>query len=254
MADEFSIDVIIPNFNKKEYLEDAIDSVVNQSYKNWKLFVIDDNSTDGSKDLLKKYLSEKNINIILLKKNKGPSFCRNLGIRFSSSKYISFLDSDDFWTKDKLKKQIEFMKKNNFVFTYTDYTSFRENKKMKDLIGKTNLKDNFNFEDFTKNSSINTSTMMIERFLIKNIRFKKIYRLEDYLFKCQILKKNVKAFKLNESLAFYRILNTSRSSQKIKNIIYLWRINRNYNNFSVIKNAISIIMIALNSFKKYGLK
>ena len=63
----------------------------------------------------------------------GPSFCRNYGIRISSSKYISFMDSDDYWTKDKLQEQISFMEKNNFKFTYTDYIPFFEKNEKKNL-------------------------------------------------------------------------------------------------------------------------
>ena len=82
------------------------------------LILIDYNSQDDSKNIIEHHKSyNKNINVIYLKKNKGVAFCRNLGIRLSNSKYISFIDSDDYWTKDKLKEQVDFMEKFKYVFT-----------------------------------------------------------------------------------------------------------------------------------------
>ena len=103
------VDVILPNYNKAEFLDEAINSVISQSYKNWKLLIIDDGSNDASSKIILKYKNEKNIKTIFLSKNKGVSFSRNLGIRLSNSKYIAFIDSDDYWTKDKLADQIFFM-------------------------------------------------------------------------------------------------------------------------------------------------
>ena len=114
----------MPNYNKCDYLEQAISSVIKQSYKNWQLFIIDDNSKDLSRNILKKYKKNKRISIYLLKSNKGPAFCRNIGLQKSSSKWIAFLDSDDFWPKNKLKSQMNFMLKNKINFSFTDYYSF----------------------------------------------------------------------------------------------------------------------------------
>ena len=96
--------------------------------------------------------------------------------------------------------------------------------------------------------------MMITRTIVDNLKFKKIQKLEDYLFKCQILKKGIVAKKLKMNLASYRILQNSRSSQKLKNIWYLWKINKKYLEFSFIKNFFSIFLISINSIKKYGIK
>tara|TARA_B110000014_G_C20086512_1_gene568329 strand:- start:178 stop:954 length:777 start_codon:yes stop_codon:yes gene_type:complete len=248
------VDVILPNYNKEQFLEEAIGSVVEQTYKNWHLYIIDDNSNDNSKKIINKFSHLKNITIIKLKKNKGPSFCRNLGMRISSSKYISFIDSDDSWVLDKLEKQILYMEKNNLTFTYTDYTPFFQNNGVKSIKKKTSLVEYFNYKTFIKNSSINTTTMIISRSILGSRRFIKVKLLEDYLFKCKLLKDNNIAKKLNEDLAFYRILNTSRSSQRLKNIYWLWNINKNYNKLSFFQNIISILSISINSIKKYGIK
>ena len=243
----------MPNYNKAEFISEAVDSVVKQSYKNWYLYIMDGGSTDLSLQKLSKFSKIKNIRIISFKRNKGPGFSRNYGMRISNSKYISFLDSDDGWSSDKLEKQLNLMRKNQYNFTYTDYTPFFQNKGKKIFKQKTNLKSNLNFNEFIKNTSINTSTMIIERSIVKTHKFKKV-KLEDYLFKCDILKNNITAYKYNESLAFYRILKVSRSSQKIKNVSSVWQINKKYNKLNFIQNLISVFSIAINSIKKYGLK
>jgi len=246
------VDVIIPNYNKEKYIEESINSVISQTYKNWHLYIIDDNSTDGSKNIIKKFLGKENITIVNLKKNKGPSFCRNYGMRISKSKYISFLDSDDGWSKDKLEKQISFMEKNNLNFTFTDYTPFFEKNGKKIFKNRTKLKDQFDYKAFIKNSSINTCTMVISRSILNNRRFKKIKLHEDYLFKCELLKNNNIAKKLNEDTAFYRILSKSRSSQRLERLYWLWYINKNYNKLSFLNNLISVFFVIINSIIKYG--
>ena len=249
----FSVDIIMPSYNKANYLDDSIKSIICQSLKNWNLYIIDDNSTDDSLKIINKYSELKNINIIKLKKNKGPSFCRNFGMRLSKSKYISFIDSDDTWDPKKLEKQIRFMEDNNFDFTYTDYTPFFERDGIKKIKKSTSLVESFNFETFIRNSSINTTTMIISRSILKTHRFKKIKLLEDYVFKCGLLINN-KAIKLNENLATYRILNQSRSSQRIRNIYWLWKVNKKFNKLNFLENILSIFSISLNSIKKYGIK
>jgi teichuronic acid biosynthesis glycosyltransferase TuaG len=251
---KLSVDIILPNYNKFDFLEESIESVVNQTFKTWHLYIIDDCSGDNSSSIIKKFSNHSNISSILLKKNMGPSFCRNYAIRISKSEYISFIDSDDTWEKTKLQKQINFMEKNDLNFTYTDYRPFFQEKEKKVYKEKTSLKNYFDFESFTKNSSINTTTMIIKRSILKNLKFKKIKLMEDYLFKCRLLRNGNSAQKLNESLATYRILNKSRSSMRLKNLYWLWYINKNYNKFNFFKNLISVVFISINSIKKYGIK
>ena len=248
------VDVILPNYNKAEFLEEAINSVITQTYKNWHLYIVDDNSNDNSIKVIDKFLNLENVTVIKLYKNKGPSFCRNYAMRISKSKYISFIDSDDSWLSDKLEKQITFMEKHDLSFTYTDYTPFFESFGKKKIKKRTFLKDHFNYRTFIKNSSINTTTMIIARSILGSHRFKKIKLLEDYLFKCKLLRGNNVAKKLDKNLAFYRILSKSRSSQRLKNICGLWHINKNYNKLNFFDNIISIFFISINSIKKYGIK
>ena len=84
ILEQISVDIILPNYNSSSYIEETLVSVINQTFKNWKLFIVDDNSDNKTKDILKKYNSNNKIKIIWLKKNKGVAFCRNLALRYSS--------------------------------------------------------------------------------------------------------------------------------------------------------------------------
>mgnify|MGYP001335826059 FL=1 len=97
-----NVDIILPTYNCAEYIEEAINSVIGQTLENWKLIIIDDASKDTTTSLIKNYLNDKRIFLKILKKNKGQGFCRNLALRYSNSKYVAFIDSDDIWKKDKL--------------------------------------------------------------------------------------------------------------------------------------------------------
>ena len=157
------IDIILPNYNSSKFISKTIKSILRQTYKNWKLIIVDDFSNEETKNILKKISKKKNIKVFYLNKNRGAGFCRNFAIKKSNSPYLAFIDSDDMWEKDKLKKQINFMKNNNFLFSYTDYKTFGEKKR------KINNPSKINYSYFLRNTSIATSTMMIKRNIIGNI-------------------------------------------------------------------------------------
>lgn len=247
-----SIDIIIPLYNSEKFIKETINSVLNQSYKNFTIYIINDCSTDKSLEILNK-LKIKNISIINLKKNMGPAFCRNLGLRKSKNDYICFLDSDDLWHRDKLQNQVKFMKNYNLNFSYTNYKTFRVKNNFKKSI---HVPNKFNFESFLKNTSIATSSMMVRRELIKLTKFKKKgFGFDDYIFKCDLLKKkNIKILGMKDFLTFYRIKPDSISSNPFRNFYWIWNINKNYHNFGFIKNIYLILSISFNSIKKYFFK
>ena len=241
-----NIDIILPNYNSSKFLKQTLNSIIMQTYKNWKLIIIDDCSDNKTKNILKKYSKDKRIKIFWLKKNNGAGFCRNYGIKKSKSPYVAFIDSDDVWKKNKLEKQIIFMKKNNYSFSYTNYETFGDKKKV--IVPP--LK--FDYESFINNTSIGTSTMMIKRKELRNIKFTNSKICEDYYFKCKLLKRVKFAFCLNKFLTRYRIRHNSMQSSNIKNIFWIWKINRDFNKLGIINNLTSIINISINSIKKYG--
>lgn len=105
------VSIITPVYNSEEYLEETILSVINQTYKNWELLLIDDYSTDNSYKIIEKYLTDERIKYLRNERNSGPAITRNVGLEKSKGEYIAFLDSDDIWAKNKLELQIDYMKK-----------------------------------------------------------------------------------------------------------------------------------------------
>ena len=254
MINKNHIDIILPNFNKKNFISETINSVLNQGYKNWKLILIDNNSTDGSKEMIKNYQNHEKIEIYYLKKNKGVAFSRNFALRKSKGEYIAFLDSDDLWEKNKLEKQLRIMQENNYNFTYTDYTPFYF-KNDKRFLKKTIIpKTKYDLNSFIKDTSIATSSMMIKRKSISFNNFNSKSFNEDYDFKCKILKSSLTAYKVSENLTYYRITPNSRSSFKIKSLFSIFNTNKNLLKLNFFNNIKSIIFISLNSLRKYGFK
>ena len=251
MVKQPDIDIIIPNYNKAKYLNQCLDSILSQTYKNWKIYLVDDNSHDDSTKIFKRYENIDNINFFLLKENKGPAFCRNYAIDKSSSEFVAFMDSDDFWPKDKLKKQINEMLKNDYNFTYTDYNFFLNDNEEKIKTIKMPLF--LDYKNFILKSSMSTSSIIISRNSLGNVRFKNVDQ-EDYLFKCDLLKKGETAFNSKDTFVYYRINKNNRSANKLKNFVSLWQINKIHNHLNFFTNLKSLFFISINSLKKYGWK
>ncbi len=114
------VSVIIPTFNRSTLLLRAVDSLLNQSYKSMEIIIVDDGSTDNSRDVLDPLINSNRIKYIY-QKNQGVSSARNIGVQNSFGTWVAFLDSDDEWLKDKLAKQMIFFKSNpNLKIVYTD--------------------------------------------------------------------------------------------------------------------------------------
>ena len=248
---ELKVSIILPNYNSSKTIKKTISSILNQTYKNWELTIVDDNSDKITKGILSEYKKLKKIKILYLKKNKGAAYCRNLAIKKSKSYYLAFIDSDDLWQKNKLNLQINFMQKNNYFFTYTNYKTFKINNPIKKTIlvpGK------FNFNSFVKNTSIATSTMIVKKSITHKIKFSNTKICEDYYYKCQLLKKIGNAYCYPGCLTDYQIREDSLQSNRIRNLYWIWKINKSLNHFDILKNLISIFLISFNSLKKYGFR
>jgi len=252
MKNNYRIDIILPVYNSKDFILDTLKSIINQTYENWRLLLIDDNSNDGTRELVIDFINnninKKKIIFIKNKKNRGQAFSRNLALQYCNAEYIAFIDSDDFWEKNKLKKQIKYMLDYGYSFTYTDYKSIK-----KDKIKTIKTPNFFNYKIFTKNTSIATSTMILEKKNFNNIFFPKLKLCEDYHLKCQILKLN-NAYKCPGIYSYYRLRDNSLQSNRLKVLLAVWNINQNLNNMNYIDNIISIFFITYNSLKKYAFR
>ena len=120
------VSIIMPSYNTAKFISETIESVLAQIYPNWELIIVDDCSTDDTDAVVCPYLVDDRIRYIKNEKNSGAAVSRNRALREAKGKWVAFLDSDDLWFPEKLEKQISFMKKNDYHFSYTNYIEIDE--------------------------------------------------------------------------------------------------------------------------------
>lgn len=230
----FLVSIITPSYNSAHYIQKTIDSVINQTYPNWELLVIDDCSSDNSVAIIEN-LSEldSRIKLVKLDKNSGAAVARNTGIEHAKGRFIAFLDSDDTWNPDKLEKQIEFMLTNDYAFTYTAYHKVNEKGKYLSQV-KIPLKTSYN--DLLKTCVIGCLTAMYDAKKLGKITFPLIRKRQDFALWLKILKKVPFAYGLDEYLANYTVRNDSISANKFKAAQYNWHLYRKIENLSLIQS------------------
>lgn len=116
------VSIIMPSYNTAPYIAESVQSILAQSYKDWELIIVDDCSSDNTDEVVKPYLRDERIRYLKNEKNSGAAVSRNRALREAKGKWIAFLDSDDLWMPEKLTKQIRFMDKNDYHFSYTNYS------------------------------------------------------------------------------------------------------------------------------------
>lgn len=128
MQDYGLVSIITPTWNCGRFIAETIDSVLAQTYQNWEMLIVDDCSTDNTKEVVAKY-NDPRIKYHCLKKNSGAAVARNKALRMAKGRWIAFLDSDDLWKPEKLERQLKFMVDNGYAFTYHNYTEIDESSK-----------------------------------------------------------------------------------------------------------------------------
>lgn len=232
------VSIIMPTYNCGEFIEKTINSIINQTYTNWELIIVDDCSNDNTKEVLKKYEADKRINYIKLTKNSGAAVARTKAIKRANGNYIAFLDSDDLWYPDKLTKQLKFMKENNYDFTCTAYEQIDENDKLLNKVINTRKKADYNrilLDCPVGNSTVMYNVDKLGKFKVPNIR----KRNDDALW-LQIIKKAKYIYGYNEVLMKYRIRRNSISSNKLSLIKYHWQLYREIEHLSVVRSIFHI--------------
>ena len=178
----------------------------------------------------------------------GAGVSRNIGISKSKGKYIAFLDADDIWHLDKLKIQIDFMKKHNYLISHTSYSIINERK---NVIGKRIARNFIELNELLKSCDIGTSTVVLEKVLInKNAEFASLATKEDFVLWLKLLKKNIKIYGLNKDLVFWTKTKYSLSSSNSQKIIDGFRVYYNYMSFSFVKSIYYLICLSINYLKK----
>lgn len=226
------VSIIMPCFNAKKYILDAINSVLEQTYPYWELIIIDDCSTDGSADLILEYFGkDKRIKMVRLKQNSGIAVARNTGIELANGRYIAFLDSDDLWLPFKLEKQLDFMQKNNLALTYSSYFIIDRNGK---IIGIRNAPKMLTYKMLLKSNFIGNLTGIYDISVLGKVYSENV-KHEDYTLWLKILKKVKYAKGIQEPLAKYRV-SVGYSKNKLKAALWQWNILREIEGLNIIKS------------------
>lgn len=249
--DKRLVSVITPAFNAGASIAHTIESVIKQTYPYWEMLIVDDASSDNTASIVKEYQQQdKRIRLIQLAKNQGIANARNTGMSNAKGRYIAFLDSDDIWLEQKLKKQIIFMEQHDIGFSFTQYRQFVEN--IDDCKGIIEIPNVIDYKTLLKGNVIGCLTVMIDRKIIPPFYMIK-EKHEDFIFWLSILKQGFKAYGLQEDLARYRRSVTSVSGNKKKSAVWTWRIYRNIENLSLIESLYYFVQYCIRGFAKHYL-
>ncbi len=242
------VSVIMPYYKKISFFEEAYNSVLSQNYSNIEIIIIYDDYDLTELSFVKKIIdNRKNTTLIVNKKNCGVGLSRNIGINRSCGFYITFLDCDDVWKKNKLKNQVFIMNKLKLDFSFTGYNVINENN---NFLYNVPAKDSLTHADLLKSCDIGLSTVMIKRKIFKRFKFSRMITKEDYLLWLQISKNNTKIYGIKKSLCLWRKCNNSLSSNIVQKIKDAFNIYYKHEKQGFIKSLLSIIILSFFAYKK----
>lgn len=248
MSEHRKVSIIMPTYNSAQFLDDSINSVINQTYTNWELIIIDDCSSDNTITIIEKYRAQdRRVQLFENQKNLGPAYTRNIGLQNANGEYIAFLDSDDIWFVDKLSIQISFMEKNKIWFSASSYEIIDENNRHIDYFNPRKPIQNIN--DLYKTCDIGCLTVLYCKDKVGDIFFPNIKRGQDYALWLDIIKRTKEVHFINEYLGSYRIIRSSISRNKLKKAYYQFYIYRHIEKLKLIKSFKYLL-----SYMFFGLK
>ena len=244
------VSIIMPSYNSEKFIRESIDSVMAQTYQNWEMIIVDDVSQDNSNKIVEQYTKKDNrIKLIKLEENSGPAIARNKAIEEAKGRYIAFLDSDDYWSEDKLSKQLHFMKENNYELSFTSYVSIDE------LTGKIlrhiKVPPRVDYKKLLKQNIIGCLTVIYDTERLGKVMMPNIIKRQDYALWLKLLKRVPYAYGLGESLAYYRVRDFSVSSNKIIASKYHWKVLRDIEKLPLYKAIYYFWWYTYKSIMKY---
>lgn len=243
------ISIIMPAFNCEKYIEDSINSVLNQTYRKWELIVIDDGSSDNTVRIVEMIANKDNrIKFLKNNQNRGVSATRNRAISLAIGEWIAFLDSDDIWESAKLDKQMTHAQKLNaeFLFTGSAYINdFGEYYQ-----GIFEVPERVDYRKLRTHNVISCSSVLIKKRFVENIKMEKDDIHEDFAVWLRVLRTGISAYGVNEPLLVYRISRYSKSGNKKNTIKMTYQVYRCIG-INPVGSAYFMLRHILGSLKKY---
>ena len=245
------VSIITPVYNCENYIRETVDSVRNQTYKNWEMLLVDDCTPDRSAEIAKAYAEiDDRIKYIKLKENSGAAVARNTGLANAKGRYIAYLDADDIWHPDKLEKQIEFMNKNGYGFTCCDYEVITDDGQS--LNKFVSMPETISYDGLLRNTIIQTVGVIVDTKIVdkKYLEMPLVRRGQDMGTWLQILKNGYEFHGQNEVLAKYRRVKNSLSSNKLKAMKRTWNLYRKVEKLSIVRSAWCFVGYAYHAAQK----
>lgn len=246
-TEEKLVSVITPLYNAKAYIEKTIASVQAQTYGNWEMIVIDDGSTDGSAELVKKCMEKDERIHLVSQKNSGVAAARNHGMKVAKGRYLAFLDSDDLWKPEKLSRQLAFMEEKDCGFCYSGCDVIDETGKPTGQVRK--VPEYLTYQKYLWGNVVPCLTVLVDRTRTGDFEMPAMGH-EDYATWLTVVRKLGEAYGINEPLASYRINRGSVSSNKLRAMRWTWHIYRDSQKLPVYKSALYLMGHAIQAVRK----
>jgi glycosyltransferase involved in cell wall biosynthesis len=229
------VSIVMPAFNCAKFIGYSIESIIQQTYSQWELIIVDDFSSDNTAQVSNEYAkSDGRIKYFKLDKNSGAAIARNTAVSIAQGEYIAFLDSDDLWQKEKLDSQIDFMKRNGYNFTCTAYSKIDEDGNFINRVITPRTKIDYNalLKYPPGNSTVMYNARKLGKFQIPDIR-----KRNDYVMWLQIIRSAKFLYGMNDSLSSHRIRPDSLSKSKTSLVKYHWKVYREIEKLSFVKSV-----------------
>ncbi|MBB1295369.1 glycosyltransferase family 2 protein [Pseudoalteromonas sp. SR41-4] len=241
------VSIIMPAYNAEKYIKQSIESVISQSYSNWELLITDDRSTDETQRIVEEYASkDPRIKLYINSENGGAGVARNNSIKQANGRFIAFLDADDQWLPEKLTRQLNFMLKNNYAFTFTAYQKL-EGETPKSTV----IPPSFTtYKKLLSGNVIGCLTAMYDTSALGKQYMPLIRKRQDMGLWLSILQQVPNAYSLPDVLAFYRV-DSGMTQNKFKILKWQWDLYRNVVGLGLFKTSIHFCSYALRGFVKH---
>lgn len=230
------ISVIMPAYNAEKYIDEAMESLLEQSETNWELVVLDDASKDETAKKLQDWAEKDNrIRPIYSSENVGSAVARNRCIEAARGRYLAFLDADDRWHKEKLRRQVAFMEDTGAVVTFTEYDRINEEG---EVFQKAEiLPDAVSYEMMLKRNWMGCLTVMVDADAFEAVRFPLIRKRQDYALWLKLIRESGQpALCFHQSMASHRTHEGSLSKKKLDLVRYNYRVFRKHEGLSQIQS------------------
>jgi teichuronic acid biosynthesis glycosyltransferase TuaG len=244
------VSIITPTYNSAKYIAETIQSVQNQTHRDWQMIIIDDCSKDETVEIIQNFMDEDSrIHLFQLNKNSGAAKARNFGIEKLTGKYMTFLDADDIWFTDFIENSIKTINEKKINFVFSSYK--RSNENLEFIYSDFIVPEKVTYTDILKTNSISCLTAFINVEALGIKKMPDVLKRQDMGLWLQYLKEIPFAYGIQEPKAIYRIRENSLSRNKKNLLKYQWQFYREVEKLSFLSSMYYMLHWMYRGFMKY---